>query len=53
MPDRPRPVAVALLTEAELRLLGRGFDRFFPFDHAPRSDDLLVAIGEAEARGLA
>lgn len=46
----PRRIAVvALLTEAELRMLGQGFDRFFPVDHAPHFHDLLLAIDEADA----
>lgn len=56
MPESPRPghariVAVALLTEPELRMLGQGFDRFYPVDETPCFDDLLAAIDEAD-RGL-
>ena len=43
-----RIVAVALVTEAELQLLGEGFNRAFPVDEAPRFDGLLEAIDEAD-----
>lgn len=45
-----RIVAVALLTEAELDMLGKGFDRLFPVDHTPHLLDLLNAIDEADAK---
>jgi len=41
-------VAIGLLTQQDLTLLGRGFDRAFPLDPAPCFDDLLRAIDEAE-----
>lgn len=44
-------VAIGLLTQHDLYLLGRGFDRAFPVDPAPCFDDLLRAIDEAE-RGM-
>lgn len=54
MPDPnrrdPRIVAVALLTEPELRMLGQGFDRFYPVDETPCFGELLHAIDEAERR---
>lgn len=50
MEPKRRIVAVALLTEAELRLLGQGFDRFCPVDETPCFVDLLLAIDEAHSR---
>ncbi len=41
-------VAVGLLTEAEVELLGVDFDRLWPVDQAPCFDDLLRAIDEAD-----
>jgi hypothetical protein len=43
-----RIVAVALVTEAELQLLGEGFNRAFPVDEAPCFGGLLQAIDEAD-----
>ena len=43
-----RIVAVALVTEAELQLLGEGFNRAFPVDDAPCFGGLLQAIDEAD-----
>ena len=43
-----RIVAVALVTEAELQLLGEGFNRAFPVDEAPCFSGLLQAIDEAD-----
>lgn len=50
MTDRFRIAAVALLTEAELRMLGQGFDRFYPIDETPQFEDLLRAIDEADVK---
>jgi hypothetical protein len=47
-PDRI--VAVGLLTQRELGVLGPTFDRAWPIEQAPRFDDLLRAIDEAERR---
>jgi hypothetical protein len=44
----PRIVAIGLLTENELQLLGQGFDRAFPIDDDNIFEDLLRAIDEAE-----
>jgi len=44
----PRIVAIGLLTQHELDLLGRGFDRAFPIDNELVFEDLLRAIDEAE-----
>ncbi len=41
-------IAVGLLTEQELHLLGEGFSRVWPVDEAPRFQGLLQAIDEAE-----
>lgn len=43
-----RIVAVALVTEAELQLLGEGFKRVFPVDETPCFGGLLQAIDEAD-----
>lgn len=48
MPDNPRIVAVGLLTQRELELLGQGFDRAFPIDETLVFEDLLRAIDDAE-----
>jgi hypothetical protein len=39
---------VALVTEAELKLLGDGFDRAFPIAETPCFGELLKAIDEAD-----
>ena len=41
-------IAIGLLTEQELQLLGEGFSRVWPVDEAPRFQGLLQAIDEAE-----
>ena len=43
-----RIVAVALLTEAELRGLGTAFERAWPIDETPCFQGLLDAIEEAD-----
>ena len=43
-------VAIGLLTERDLGLLGRGFDRAFPVDPAPCFTDLVRAIDDAERK---
>ena len=48
MPTAPRIVAIGLLTEHELQLLGQGFDRAFPINDDNVFEDLLRAIDEAE-----
>ena len=45
---KPKIVAVGLLTQHELRLLGAGFSRAWPVDHTPCFEGLLSAIDEAE-----
>lgn len=48
MPDSARIVAIGLLTQHEIELLGQGFDRVFPIDEELVFEDLLRAIDEAE-----
>ena len=48
MAQTPRIVAIGLLTQHELDLLGRGFDRAFPLDEELVFEELLRAIDEAE-----
>lgn len=43
-----RIVAVGLLTEYELKLLGEGFSRVWPVDETPCFEGLLQAIDEAD-----
>lgn len=43
-----RIVAVALVTEAELQMLGEGFSRAFPIDESPCFVGLLEAIDNAD-----
>jgi len=43
-----RIVAIGLLTERDLRLLGRAFDRAWPVGDASQFENLLRAIDEAE-----
>ena len=43
-----RIVAVGLLTQRDLDILGRNFDRAFPIDETPSFDALLQAIDQAE-----
>lgn len=48
MPQRSRIVAVGLLTQADVDMLGPGFDRLYPVDETPCFGDLLRAIDEAD-----
>lgn len=43
-----RIVAIGLLTQREVQLLGRGFTRIWPVDETPCFEDLLKAIDEAD-----
>ena len=43
-----RIVAVALVTESELKLLGAAFDRAWPVEDTPCFSGLLQAIDEAD-----
>ncbi len=47
MPDN-RIVAVGLLTQPELDLLGQRFTRLWPVDEAPHFEDLIEAIDAAD-----
>jgi hypothetical protein len=44
-----RIVAVGLLTQHDLGLLGPTFDRIWPVEEAPSFNELLRAIDEADA----
>ena len=43
-----RIVAVGLLTQREVELLGQGFSRLWPVDKSPCFTELLQAIDEAD-----
>jgi hypothetical protein len=43
-----RIVAVGLLTQREVDLLGQGFSRLWPVDDTPCFQDLLQAIDDAD-----
>lgn len=45
---RERIVAVGLLTQRELNILGPTFDRAWPVEDAPQFEELLRAIDEAD-----
>jgi hypothetical protein len=47
LPDQ-RIVAVGLLTQREVELLGHGFSRLWPVDETPCFTDLIKAIDEAD-----
>ena len=50
-PDRPEPIiAVGLLTQHDLDLLGSGFRRAFRIDDTPSFEELLSAIDAAEQK---
>ena len=46
---KERIVAVGLLTQREVELLGHGFSRLWPVDDTPCFQDLLQAIDDADA----
>jgi hypothetical protein len=50
MPETERIVAVGLLTNRDLRVLGPSFDRIWPVEEAPHFNELLRAIDEADQR---
>lgn len=52
MPESRRIIAIGLLTQQELEMLGQGFDRAFPIDDDLVFEDLLRAIDRAD-RALA
>jgi hypothetical protein len=43
-----RIVAVGLLTQRDIEMLGHGFSRLWPIDDTPCFNELLRAIDEAE-----
>jgi len=45
---KERIVAVGLLTQRDLNLLGPTFDRVWPVEDVPQFDELLQAIDEAD-----
>jgi hypothetical protein len=47
-PECERIVAIGLLTQRDLTLLGPTFDRAWPVEEAPEFDDLLRAVDEAD-----
>lgn len=48
MSKSERIVAVGLLTQADLDILGAGFTRAFPIDTTPSFEDLLRSIDEVD-----
>ena len=50
MAESPPIVAIGLLTQHELELLGLGLDRVFPIDAENAFEDLVRAIDEADRR---
>jgi hypothetical protein len=50
MSDHPPIVAIGLLTQRDLDLLGQGFDRAFPIDRSGGFEDLLRAIDQADQK---
>jgi hypothetical protein len=53
MEEAERIVAIGLLTEQDLDILGTGFRRAFRVDDTPCFDELLAAIDTAEKRAEA
>jgi hypothetical protein len=51
--DRRGVVAIGLLTQRDLDMLGSGFRRAIPLEGAGDFDDLLARIDEAERRSVA
>ena len=45
---KERIVAVGLLTQREVELLGHGFSRLWPVDETPCFQELLQAIDDAD-----
>jgi hypothetical protein len=48
MSDIRQIVAIGLLTQHDLNLLGYEFDRAIPVDQTPRFEELLRAIDDAD-----
>ncbi len=51
MGDRDKIVAIGLLSQRDLDMLGAGFRHVFPVDDMPRFEDLLEAIDRARPTG--
>lgn len=49
---KERIVAVGLLTQQDLKLLGHSFTRLWPVEETPCFDGLVKAIDEAERKAL-
>ena len=47
MPEK-RIIAIGLLTQREVELLGHGFSRLWPVDETPCFTELIKAIDEAD-----
>ena len=47
---KERIVAVGLLTQREVELLGHGFSRLWPVDNTPCFTELIDAIDEADRK---
>ena len=45
---RDRIIAVGLLTQHDIEVLGQGFSRLWPVDETPCFTDLLQAIDDAD-----
>ena len=45
-----RIVAIGLLTQRDLSLLGPTFDRVWPVEEVPAFDDLIRAVDEADRK---
>ena len=52
MPESRQIVAIGLLTQQDLEMLGQGFERAFPLDNRLVFEELLRAIDEAERQLL-
>jgi hypothetical protein len=48
--QRERIVAIGLLTQRDVKLLGPTFDRLWPVEEAPPFGDLLEAIDKADEK---
>ena len=48
--DQERIIAVGLLTQRELTVLGPTFDRVWPVEQVPSFSELLRAIDEADRK---
>jgi hypothetical protein len=49
--DRERAVAIALLTEANLRAIGKNLERVYPLDDSADFSELLARIEAKRATG--